>query len=412
MSNRNYTIPYFVLVIIALTSLGCSADQSKKDELNLPESVRKLNNVSVYTIPEQPDTVRLQNVRSFEKHYSPPIDIAPIAVDKLDRVFILNREKLAIDVYDSEGNFITQLGRKGRGPGEFHQINWMQILNNHLYVFDKRLKQVQVFSLESLVYVNTIQTLPKNIGQFLQTPFMIHHPIKVINDSTFLYRFEDMSKLRDGRKLIEGKEAVMDISFYLFNTNMHLQPDTVLYQKGRKFANIMVNGSSATVFYEFTRKALFALSDNNRIYAARTQDFLIKVYNLKGKYLKAFYYPYTRASLSDSQIDSVINSSKNSIMQQAMHKYKDKTNLPNTWPALNSMRFDDQNRLWISTIIESQKMYQWWVLDKQGRLLARFRWPRAKPIVAIRNGFIYVVNTNFKMGTYEVMKYKLNFGKR
>ena len=251
--------------------------------------------------------------------------------------------------------------------------------------------------------------MPKNLNRFRNLRFIDHDPVHVISDSTFLYRFTDMSKLSDGKRFSPGKEASMSINYYIMNRDRHLRSDTVLHQKGRKMVVSEANGVTATVSFPFTRRALFTVSENRRIYAARTQDFLIKVYNLKGKYLQSFYHPYKRAPLTEFQIDSVIQAASNGIMQQAKRKVSRQINLPTTWPALHSIKIDDQNRLWVSTIVKNHKFYQWWVMNNQGKLLARFHWPREKPIKTIRNGYVYAVNKNHKKGIYRVIKYKIIF---
>jgi hypothetical protein len=70
------------------------------------------------------------------------------------------------------------------------------------------------------------------------------------------------------------------------------------------------------------------------------------------------------------------------------------------------MKMDDHNRLWISTIVENQKVYQWWVLNKKGKLLARFTWPRDEPIQDIQNHAIYVMIRN-KEGVARIVRYKI-----
>ena len=63
--------------------------------------------------------------------------------------------------------------------------------------------------------------------------------------------------------------------------------------------------------------------------------------------------------------------------------------LPETWPALNDMLVDDEKRLWISTIMEDFDVNEWWVIEDNGNVIAKFEWPRDEPIEAVKNGYIY-----------------------
>lgn len=412
--QTKYSTACILIIIWTSTFLGCSkqgAHEANKEQ-EIPPSFRELNDLTVYPDTVKVDTLRLKKVRTYAKHYMLHGKfIPPIAVDDLNRVFMLNKPKLVIDVYDAEGNLVTMLGRKGRGPGEFREVRWMQILDNHLYVYDRILKRFQVFSLQTLSYANTVQTIPKNLNRFPNLSSIDHEPVYVISDSTFLYRFEDKSKLFNGMRLTIGKKVTTSVNYYIMNQNRRLRPDTVLHQKGQMNASTRAKGMNAIVMFPFSRRPLFAISNSKRVYAARTQNFMFKVYNLKGKYLRSFYHPYQHVSLSDSQIDSVFETASNIVMKKAMRKVSQKMDMPATWPALHSMKIDGQNRLWVSTIVKNTNNFQWWVMNNQGKLLARFRWPRDRPIKAIRNGYVYTVKKNQKKGTYKVIKYKTEFQK-
>ena len=162
-NTNNYSFPYIFIGIVTLIFLGCADQGSNKTDKEkiIPSNIRKLNDLTVYSETGKVDTVLLKKVRSYNKHYSiPGPNTPPLSVDDLNRVFIRNRQKHAIDVYDGKGNFVTRFGRKGRGPGEFHRISRLQILDDHLYVYDRKLQQFQVFSLQSLSYAKKSEPFP------------------------------------------------------------------------------------------------------------------------------------------------------------------------------------------------------------------------------------------------------------
>jgi hypothetical protein len=386
---------------------GCSSHKHKKEKQKIPVHARNLKHLTVYSTIKKADTLRLRKVQIFGKYYSTRAGgTMPIVVDDSNRVFVPNAAKFTIGVYNSKGKLVDKIGGKGRGPGEFHEIQSLQISGNHLYVYDGRLKQYQVFLLWPLSYSTTIQTIPKNLKRFKNLRYINHHPLYVINDSTFLYKFKNLGNLFKGLKLKMGiQSAYNGINYYIMDRSRKIKPDTILHQKGRKIISTHVHGAGVIVWFPFTRKPLIALSENHRLYSARSQTFLIKVYNLKGNYLRAFYYPYKRAPLTRGRIDSI--SGGNNDIQQARRKVISKTKLPATWPALQAMFFDDQNRLWVATIVKNQRVYQWWVLNNQGKLLVRFQWSRNRPIKAIRNGYLYAAKSNNKRGTYKILKYKI-----
>jgi len=75
-----------------------------------------------------------------------------------------------------------------------------------------------------------------------------------------------------------------------------------------------------------------------------------------------------------------------------------------------NMFFDDKNRLWVSTIIEDHSVYEWWVLQETGELIARFEWPRNEPLEFVGNGHLYTRKTNDKTGAEHIVRYRIEFG--
>ncbi|MDZ7680985.1 MAG: hypothetical protein U5J63_04545 [Fodinibius sp.] len=96
---------------------------------------------------------------------------------------------------------------------------------------------------------------------------------------------------------------------------------------------------------------------------------MIKVYAPDGSYKHAIYYPMPRKPIRRDEILSIV--SKDDYNREVIEN----ADLPSKWPVIRSMVIDDQDRLWISTIIEDDRVRQWWVLEHTGQLIAKFRWP-------------------------------------
>ncbi len=185
--------------------------------------------------------------------------------------------------------------------------------------------------------------------------------------------------------------------YYFLNKDGKIVSKDLFKTKVRVHAMIPVGQREVGVPFDFYGKSLTALSDDDHIYSNWTHDFLIKVYGPKGIYQRAIYYPFKKTSLSPTDIHS-------HFIDQ---KVSQKMNLPKTWPALHNMLIDGQNRLWISTIVRDMDVYQWWILNKKGKLLARFIWPRNKPIEVIKNGKVYTKEKDPETGVQRIVRYKI-----
>ncbi|MDZ7715107.1 MAG: hypothetical protein U5J95_02725 [Balneolaceae bacterium] len=96
---------------------------------------------------------------------------------------------------------------------------------------------------------------------------------------------------------------------------------------------------------------------------------------------------------------------------------ENKEEIPKMWPALHNMVIDDQERLWILTITDSDSTYKGWVLNKKGELMAKFNWsgsrnertPEVSPLFKIKNGYLYTRERDIRKGIDRIVKYKIIF---
>jgi hypothetical protein len=371
-------LKYISITVLLVILIGCSVHKSSQ----LPVPIRGLDNLTVYTSNAKADTLLLKPQQTFGSNKDVIIGrMGKIAVDKTGRVFIADEAKRTIDIFRPDGTYQASMGRKGKGPGEFIAIGPIKVGYNGLYVYDVNLQKISIFSLSSLHLLS--ERSIKSVGGNLGIQFYIK------NDSTFLIGFRNF-----------GPPNIKKYIYFYYSGQQGLnQSGRILKKKIRGDYRIHLNGS---VFYGPTpggRTTLIA-ANHNHIYSAWTEHFLIKVYNSKGKYKHAFYYPYQNVAFNKSDFIS-------KEPQNMQHAIQQKLDFPKTWPALHSMQIDDQNRLWVSTIVRNQKVYQWWVLNKKGKLLARFTWPRDKPIEVIKNGKAYTKETNKKTGVQRIVRYKI-----
>jgi len=61
----------------------------------------------------------------------------------------------------------------------------------------------------------------------------------------------------------------------------------------------------------------------------------------------------------------------------------------------------------ISANEKSMKLYQWWVLDPNGKLIARFTWPRDKPIQEIKNKYLYTREKVMATRDSKIVRYQI-----
>lgn len=84
-------------------------------------------------------------------------DVATAARDSRGRYFVVESYGVRVKVFDSTGAFLTTLGRRGQGPGEFRGIGRLDVLpGDTLLVFDQSNSTVSRF-LPDLTFIESIR---------------------------------------------------------------------------------------------------------------------------------------------------------------------------------------------------------------------------------------------------------------
>jgi hypothetical protein len=366
-------------------------------------------------------TIQLKRYTSYGSTNDVFIDnIGSIAVDDSGRVYFTDGGPNGINVFDPNGRFLTHIGRKGQGPGEFASANpAIHIFSDRLYAIDLLALRISVFTIDSLKLIRSVNINPTNKTNVLPDYYI--HQIIPDKEGTYLVSFKKF--LREVHDLPKGtKIDTLYRSYYPMDTEGRLIPKQVLKIQDQPVVIGSVFQNVGPVSLNFFSKPLVAVSNDGSIYVANSRDFLIKEYRLGGEYLRALFHPFKKAALtretvrenarafvekmvsgvdiSESMVQTMINSRQRLIRQ---------IDLPPTWPALNDLLVDDENRLWISTIVEDFDVYEWWVLENSGELISTFRWPRDKPIEVVKNGYIYTRETDEETGLQQVVRYRIVF---
>lgn len=187
--------------------------------------------------------------------------------------------------------------------------------------------------------------------------------------------------------------------YYKMNHEGRIVSDKILSTRLAEFLMDRSNGGIMIWGSPYGGRYLIEKSSSGNIYSAWSKEFLIHIYSQSGEQLGAWYYPFQKAALSR---DEAINYHDDENYRRMARN----DDIPETWPALNSIMTDDRNRLWFSTIIEDQDLYKWWVMDENGKPLATFTWPRSRSIADIKNGYLYARETD-SMGLAQVVRYRV-----
>jgi len=77
--------------------------------------------------------------------------VVQVASDESGRIYVLDRLDNAVKVYDSQGAFLSGLGREGEGPGEFRRPQRMGFVGDTIWVLEPQSRRLSFFTLDGRV---------------------------------------------------------------------------------------------------------------------------------------------------------------------------------------------------------------------------------------------------------------------
>lgn len=375
----------FALLLLMAIVTGCVSQESESfsqaalmDSLDVPDRIRHLDSLAVFDSSAPPRyEIRFTEEVTYE---GVPMNFAPslggfgpdIAVDDSGRVYRINRQRKNIQIQNPGGSLRGTLGRQGRGPGEFVDLTSIMLLGNRLYAYDPNQIRVQVFTLNPAELERVVNLKPQEFSGEGEVGF--GRPV-----ATF-YPLEE-GNLLAGISEVEREEGNFT-GYYVLSPEGELASGKIveLMQRGRiRFTS---ERGAASTQLPAGREGIIDVSDDGTIYQANTGEFLIRVFDIEEGYRGAIWYPFEN--------DPVETSEMLDRYSRELYDRFPKEEIPATWPALETLFVDDENRIWVSTITDDKEIRQWRVLSGDGELLARFSWNSEESLETVRDGHLYV----------------------
>lgn len=355
---------------------GCAGEQ----EMEIPDEISSLENLTVITVDEETEKeIDLVEEAIFGDGEEVFMSfVGDVAVDGEDRVYLSDPREQKVHVFGPDGRHVKTLGGSGGGPGEFRSLFFVQVENGFLYVYDSSQEMVSLFDPSSHDYLRRIdvstykdvEELPPGRPAILQVQPGGDYWV------TFMPTF-DMNS---------DEDTIPDswVSVYRPSEERYAKHQVLQFKSTERIIQRMGGGMTVAIA-SYLGTPLLSMMDDLLVHAW-SKDFLIRFYDSEGAYKKAFYYPYQHVPLTQSDIRTITEDRP----EQIRDLLRDNDKIPETWPAMRFMVADDEGRLWISTFTEDPEIYNWWVIGRDGRRIATFDWPWQREILMVRNGKVYV----------------------
>ncbi|REL37776.1 6-bladed beta-propeller [Rhodohalobacter sp. SW132] len=396
---------FLAVLILVISAISCNREYQPVTESELPEHIQNIENVTLIDPFEGavPDSMELIQETVFESSEDVFMsgNISNFAVDDAGRVFVVSSVPghLGVYVFNSDGTYLTTIGRYGQGPGEFEALGAIDVLEDELILFDPRLQKFAVYSLNDFEKTEEKIINLSEATRINQMPAIAKGTdLKLLNN--------DGMVLEVGMSSLNEESDGTQIFYYKLQRDGTINPERLLeVDRHKRYFLPEREGWAIPITKPFNRSSLVSITQSGTFFTAWTEDFLIKEYDTNGDYIQSLYYPITKSDLSLDQI-SIADHERRMLRGEE---------IPDTWPALHTMELDDEGRLWIATITDSKTHFTWQVLNQKGEWIARFqkegersrRFVPSKPLIIIKNGYFYTHQREFRQGIDRIIKYKI-----
>lgn len=152
--------------------------------------------------------------------------------------YILISDGRSCFLYDSNGRFIREIGKQGRGPGEYTLINYISMINERIYIHDIQQSDLIEYNING-----TFEKRNKS-GFTAKEKYQLDNAI-IINDSMILGNIENRTGNEEYKALIIDKQGI--VKYYFKNY--------ILFNLANGNKSVRVPGRA--IFYRFEDKVYF-----------------------------------------------------------------------------------------------------------------------------------------------------------
>ena len=387
---RNYI--YAAMIGLLLFSAACGQKSERGFSVETKDGIEYAHNSK--TPLHQDATVVFEEDLSIEpvdekgniRIYSP----TRFAVDESGNIFICDYRDSSVKVFDSHGQFVRTIGRKGSGPGEFETVGRVYCLpDGKLMMLDLGLRRGSLFS---------------NEGRFISSHKFLRPGYNVFFSTESFYVREETVVEMD--KTPKGWKTTLFIKAYdykgeeIFSYGEFKESQSAFIdEEGRRF----------TYTRPYDVESVLAGDQKNKwLYHCLSDQYIIEVFDHEGRLFRKIDRPYNRIPVTEQDKKRYLEGFHASSERDVALIEKN-TEMPKLKPVCERMLVDDEGRVWVESNEKKEENGQtltaYDIFDENGRYLYKI-WSEISPGL-FRNGRMYSMERDEEMGDRILKRYRM-----
>jgi len=330
--------------------------------------------------------------------------IQGINVDKRGKIYVGDIINAKIHLFSAAGQYLTAIGRKGRGPGEFLQVGGLQLNDgDSLYVLDGHLRRLTLFRSYEFQRVLWTVTLPG--GPKGEAPSMTGS-IRNGHSGLWVTRKNELLLGYSTPYATENLDQPRYFKIYQLDRSGKLIRDKPIVQvPDRQWLVVGGDKSFSVSLMPFASHPVICVGPRGHIYYGHTDSLSISVVDLSGRRMGAIRYPIKRIRITSKMWEQELQQWPDRSLNMDVIK-RSKTPIPEYLPAFEDFFVDDTERIWVAINTEDRENYGWLVFNRQGKLVAQFPLTKEVMLKLVRNGYAYGIQTK-NDGLQSVVRYRV-----